>query len=97
MEYSTSMGLPSVPTCDTVSLEHHLPPKPMIQTDNDVSIWQHSESYSHLLLYIRRLGDAVVDTELRSASADASGKVSIKLYFVYVHITFDSTSQFVQF
>lgn len=78
MENPSRIGLPQVPTCGIASLEHHAPPKPMIQTDDDVHIWQRSESYSHLLLYIHRLGESVVNTELRSAPSDISNENPVR-------------------
>ncbi|KAB5591718.1 hypothetical protein CTheo_4832 [Ceratobasidium theobromae] len=50
----------------------------MIQTDNDVHAWQRSESYAHLLLYIHRLGEAVVGTELRNSPIDTRIEESVR-------------------
>ncbi|KAG8688131.1 Serine/threonine-protein phosphatase 2A activator 1 [Ceratobasidium sp. 394] len=61
-------SLPQVPLSDLTSFEKQTPPKPLIQTDGDVLAWQNSECYSHLLLYIQRLGEAVVGTELGRVS-----------------------------
>ncbi|QRV89895.1 hypothetical protein RhiJN_17913 [Ceratobasidium sp. AG-Ba] len=61
-------SLPTVPTLNIAAFEQGIPPQPLIQTDADVLAWQRSECYSHLLLYIQRLGEAVVGTELRHGS-----------------------------
>ncbi|CAE6376347.1 unnamed protein product [Rhizoctonia solani] len=62
-----SSTFPRIPTYDIEALGDLVAPRPMIQTDQDVQTWQRSESYLHLLLYIRRLGESVVGTELRTA------------------------------
>jgi hypothetical protein len=67
-------SLPQIPLSDLTSLGHEAPPRPLIQTDEDVHAWQRSECYSHLLLYIRRLGESVVGEELSPAPAESSGK-----------------------
>ncbi|KDN47824.1 hypothetical protein RSAG8_03244, partial [Rhizoctonia solani AG-8 WAC10335] len=71
MEFPSST-FPHIPTCDIEALGDLVAPRPMIQTDHDVQTWQRSESYLHLLLYIRRLGDSVVGTELRTAPKDGN-------------------------
>lgn len=77
MERSSVVALPQIPLSDIACLEQYPPPKPLIQTDNDVVDWQHSTCYSHLLLYIRRLGESVVGVELSIAPSEgASEKVS---------------------
>jgi hypothetical protein len=63
-------SLPQIPLSDLMSVGQEAPPKPLIQTDEDVLAWQRSECYSHLLLYIRRLGESVVGEELRSAPSE---------------------------
>ncbi|KAJ1308049.1 hypothetical protein OPQ81_002116 [Rhizoctonia solani] len=50
----------------------------MIQTDHDVQTWQRSESYLHLLLYVRRLGESVVGTKLRAGAKNENGEEGIE-------------------
>lgn len=92
------MTLLQIPTCDIASLERDPPPRPMIQTDNDVHAWQRSESYAHLLLYIHRLGEAVVGTELRNSPIDTRiEEVGIKQYIVAQINNHPLASRFAQF
>ncbi|KAG8775005.1 Serine/threonine-protein phosphatase 2A activator 1 [Ceratobasidium sp. 428] len=58
-------SLPQIPLSDPAAFEGRSPPRSLIQTDSDVLTWQKSECYSHLLLYIRRLGESVIGIELR--------------------------------
>ncbi|CAE6475145.1 unnamed protein product [Rhizoctonia solani] len=69
---TSSRTLPHIPTCDIEAVGDLVAPRPMIQTDHDVHTWQRSESYLHLLLYIRRLGESVVGAELRNITNDGS-------------------------
>ncbi|CAE6437244.1 unnamed protein product [Rhizoctonia solani] len=72
-----SRELPHIPRCDINALGDLVDPRPMIQTDHDVQTWQHSESYLHLLLYIRRLGESVVGTELNTTTKDQAHEEGI--------------------
>ncbi|CAE7098774.1 unnamed protein product [Rhizoctonia solani] len=67
-----SSTFPRIPICDIEALGDVSTPRPMIQTDQDVQTWQRSKSYLHLLLYIRRLGESVVGTDLRTATRDGN-------------------------
>ncbi|CAE6354054.1 unnamed protein product [Rhizoctonia solani] len=69
---ASSRTFPYIPTCDLEALGDPVAPRPMIQTDHDVQTWQRSESYLHLLLYIRRLGESVIGTELRTDPKDGN-------------------------
>ncbi|CAE6396873.1 unnamed protein product [Rhizoctonia solani] len=77
-------SFPQIPICDVVALADLVPPRPMIQTDHDIHSWQRSDSYLHLLLYIRRLGESVVGAELRAAdqkieTEEAIGQILVLL------------------
>ncbi|CAE6443806.1 unnamed protein product [Rhizoctonia solani] len=73
-----SSTFPRILTYDIKALGDLVAPRPMIQTDHDVQTWQRSESYLHLLLYIRRLGESVVGTELRIDPKDRNDQGEIR-------------------
>ncbi|KAG9075988.1 Serine/threonine-protein phosphatase 2A activator 1 [Ceratobasidium sp. UAMH 11750] len=77
-------SLPQVPLSDLTSFEEQSPPKPLIQTDGDVLAWQNSECYSHLLLYIQRLGESVVGTELGHVSVRSLEDGPIRSLLVFL-------------
>lgn len=88
MEHSGVTNMPEIPLSDIASLGKQSPPKPLIQTDADVLDWQHSPCYSHLLLYIRRLGESVVGIELGTGPTEgANEKVSAHWQLKFGHET----------
>jgi serine/threonine-protein phosphatase 2A activator len=76
------MSLPPLPTVSASSLSTLTPPTTKIKFEEDLETWRTTSGYNHLVLFVRRLSEAVVGHDLPTPDAPFSSSEVCSLYKV---------------